>query len=268
MRASRSLAAALLLPLLASVGCNDLLDIDGADSGVINVPTYSNTPGQYLLNPLGIFYEDASLEFPTPTPGACGNIPFDPDEDGLQLSGFPTMNVGPHLVLTLPAVEDTLYRELDSGFHLYRRIAAGGLSHTPGDTITIDVPGEAAFPASTIRVRTAEAFSFPPVGVPAVNDPLTITWTPAPVPGSVMRFSLRYAGETSIGELDQQLVCIFTDDGEATIDGTFLMGWVNATGGQRQVVATRIRSANVEISEKARLTMISTFQVPTPPLVQ
>lgn len=264
MRASRYLVAALLLGTLA---CNDLLETDGVDSGVINVPTYSNGSGFFLVNPLAVFYEDASLTFPQPTTGACGTIPFDPDESGVLLSGFPTMNVGPHLVANLPASEDTLYRELDSGFQLYRPSAVGGILHTPGDTLTVTVPGDLGFPAGVIRVRTAEAFEMADVAVPAVNDPLTVTWTPAPLAGSVMRYSLRYASERSIGDLDEQLVCIFEDDGEGTIDASFLQGWVNATGGQRQVVATRIRSANAELSEKARLTMLSTFQVPTPPFI-
>lgn len=268
MRAPRPLVAALLLSLISTAACNDLLETDGSDSGVINVPTYSNTPGQYLLNPLAVFYENANLTFPSPTVGACGNLPFDPDETGLVLSGFPTMNIGTHVVMTLGTEEDTLYRAFDSGFHLYRPGGSGGLLHTPGDTLTIDVPGDTKFPASTIRVRTAEAFEFVEPGVPAINDPLTITWTPAPEPGSVMRFSLRYAGEQSIGPLDQQLVCIFADDGEGTIDGSFLNGWVHSTGGQRQVVATRIRSATVEVSDEANLTMISVFQVPTPQLIQ
>lgn len=266
MRAHRPLAAALVLTVLSTAACNDLLETNGADSGVINVPTYSNTPGQYLINPLGVFYEDASLTFPQPTTGSCGELPFDPTQTGVLLGGYPTMNVGPFLTLARPGVEDTLYRELDSGFHLYRAGGIGGFLHTPGDTITVEVPGDAKFPAATIRVRSAEAFELGAVGVPEINESLTINWTAAPAPGSVLRVSLRYAGETSIGALDRQLVCIFDDDGEGTIDGSFLNGWVTATGGQRQVVATRIRSANVEVSDKARLTMISTFEVPTPPL--
>jgi hypothetical protein len=258
MRASPLLAAATALALSA---CSDFLDTSGnADTGIITVPTFSDGGGGYLLSPLGIFYAESDLTLNVGNPGACSVLPYDPAQLPTT-GGFSTMNVGPFLLADFPARQDTLYLAQEGGLRFYRPGQAAGLLHTPGDTLVVTVPASANFPGTTILTRTAEPFDMDEVGVPALNNDLTVTWTAAPHPGSVMRYSLRYATENSPGGPDQQLICVFADDGEATIDAGFLQGWVTAVG-SRQVLATRIRYRQAEVDERHRLALVSSFDRP------
>lgn len=256
---------AALLPVavlaLATTACDDVLEPRGVDSAFISVSTYANGSGGYVLSPVGQFYEDANLALNPPVAGLCELLAFDPDESE-TISGFATLDAGPFILAQLPAREDTLYLGIESGLRIYRLGQQAGVAHTPGDTLTVVVPVSGAFPQASIAVRTAESFEIGPVGVPEVNQDLTLTWNASPQPGSAMRYALRYANAASTGELNEQLVCIFADDGEGEIDAGFLQGWLNAN--QREVVATRIRASEIQVNEGSRITMISTFQVPTP----
>ena len=246
---------------VVAIGCTDLTKGDDIDSAVITVATFSSGAGSYQISPIGLFYEKQNLGYTVPTAGACATRPFLEGDLG-QISGFGTMDVGPHLLARLPAREDTLYGVTQVGIRLYKLESIGGVPHQPGDTLTIGIPQSPRFPESSISIRTAEAFTFEPVPVPAVNQPLTVTWTDNAEAGSMMHFSLRYANEFSTGVLNEQVVCVFADDGSGTIDGSFLSGWVNSVAGERQAVATRVRAREVQPAAKKRVTIISTFQSP------
>jgi hypothetical protein len=250
---------------LLTTGCGDLLNTEGVDSAVVSLSTYSNGAGGYVLSPIALVYADGNVTYTPPISGQCGTAPFDPDET-TNVSGGETMNVGPFILTDLPTRQDTLYGVVEFGIRLYRLGALGGMLVNPGDTLTLTILEGGEFPAAAVDIRTAEDFSFDPVPVPDINVDIELAWRGAAEPGSQMRYSLRYANELSTGVLNEQLVCIFADDGEATIPANFLQGWVNAVGGQRQVVATRIRSREVQVDDKSRVTLISTFQVPTPQL--
>ena len=62
-------------------------------------------------------------------------------------------------------------------------------------------------------LKTAEAFTHDAVGTGAEGAPLTINWTAAPSPGSLMTFSLRFNSSGTAATPDAQIYCVFADDG-------------------------------------------------------
>lgn len=260
MRAPILLAAALVL---ATAACNDLLESEGVDTAVVSLSAYSNGSGGFLLSPVAIVYANGNVQLDQPSVGQCGTIAYNPNASTV-FGGGATMNVGPYMLADLPDRQDTLYSHVEFGIRLYRLGHQGGVLYTPGDTVTITIPAGTDFPETAVDVRTAEEISHDDVPVPAVNDPVTLIWRGEAEPGSAIRYSLRYANELSNGALNEQVVCFFSDNGTAQIPGSFLQGWVNATGGQRQVAVTRIRTREVQLSSDSRIAILSTFQAPTP----
>ena len=127
------------------------------------------------------------------------------------------------------------------------------------------VPGAAVgFPTVTLSARTSEEFTYDPIPDPTAIGPIAFAWTPAPVSGSSMVLSLRYANELSSGEVNEQIYCGFVDDGSATIPSVLTAGWVNSLDGRRAIRATRFRSRTTLLDEGRRFTFISTFTLPLP----
>lgn len=258
MRVHALLVAASSLLLSACEIFND--DSTDIDTGVITVDTYTDGGAGFQVFPLAIFYRDADLTFNLPELNTCRVLRYVPDNDD-QVANFPTMNVGASIQAALPGGTADLVANSNFGVTVYRPDVV--MPHAPGDTLRIVVPSNDQFSASTIAVRTAEAFTLGPVGTTETNQNLTVEWTAPPEPGAFMQLALRYETETSQGGLNEQTVCMFADTGEGVIFAGNLVGWNNAMNDNREAVATRIRSRVVEVNSTKRLIAISTFTVPT-----
>lgn len=261
------LSAPVLVALtVVSASCTNLLDAPSGSAGFVTMEAREAGTGSFVVTPLAVFYGQTNLRFNPGQPGTCAIQPYTDDDPPFNSGN--TLDVGSRIITNLPARQDTLLLVNEFGFRLYRSPNAGGIPLVPGDTFSLTVPGGTGFPAAAMSARTAEAFTFDSVGVPAVNQPLPITWSAAPVSGSTIVFSLRYGNDRSAGVVNEQLACWFNDTGSGVIDPGWLDGWIRAMGGLREVSATRLRSREVQIDANTRLAIISTFSVPTPSLFQ
>jgi hypothetical protein len=248
---------------LTAAGCLDVSIPNSGRAGFMTVSTYDDGASAFVISPVAAFYASSGIAFDAPVAETCQLLAYAPVVN--VPSSASTVDAGERVVLTLPLRVDTLLPQDEFGFQVYRHGAATGIAHAPGDTLRITVPGGTGFPAAALAVRTAEDFTHDPVGVVPQGEDMTITWTAAPEPGSIMLVSLRYANELSSGEINQQVRCSFTDDGSATIPGFLLTGW-NATVGDQETVFTRMRTAQVELGGDARMMVLATFNRPLPPL--
>lgn len=164
--------------------------------------------------------------------------------------------------------EDTLHVVEQFGLRLYRTLLVAGIPVTPGDTLAVTIPGSIEFPGLTIRTRTAEVFTFVDPGAPVVGEPVNLTWRSPGAPGSTMVFFLRYANSIAPGGVpNEQIVCGFADDGSGTIDPSYLNGWQSAPPTSRAIAATRLRYNEIQVDSRTRVTIVSTFEIPTPPII-
>lgn len=112
----------------------------------------------------------------------------------------------------------------------------------PGtDSAVITIPGAAGgFPALTVTGATVEDFTVEPVADSAAIGGLPVRWSPATRPNTAMEISLAYSGSGSTTEMDTQVVCTLTDDGEFLVPRQYLDGW-QAAGDDAQPLAREVR---------------------------
>jgi len=220
----------------------------------------------YTMRPEAAFYDNTDLSYVPFATDTCLVTNYFPSTSIINGS-LQFLNAGAFLQTTVSGRVDSLLPIPNVSLRVYQSPNAGGIPYTPGDTLSVVIPG-GTFPASAISVRTAEAFTHGAIGVPAENEALPLTWTPATVAGSQMTFSLRYANSFSTTGLNEQIFCSFVDDGAATVPPTVLGGWVNALNAQRQTRATRVRSREVTVDARTKLSLLSTFSQPINSIVQ
>lgn len=257
--------AAFALLVLSTGACVDTLDIPDARYGVVSLAAYQDDVTGVAVAPEVVFYDKTDLRVSPPVVDSCVVSSYNPNPSvGASAA---TLSGGDSLVITVRSRSDTLRPFFIGALAIYRPPTGRVIPLVPGDTVSLQVPGSAGgFPAVTANTRTAEAFTHDPVVLPATGQPLTLTWTPAPVPGSQMTFSLRYANAFAADQTpNEQIFCGFADDGSGTIRPDVLDFFRNAPAASRSVRAIRIRVKEVVIDSRTRLGFISTYGVPLLP---
>lgn len=257
----RVLSVAALL--LATTACLETLDPPTGRLGIIVMDTYESG-SDYVLKPIATFYDQTNAAFAAAHTDTCFVAPY---SVGGTFTNVLTMSVGEELSMVTPNGIHALVPENAIGYLFYQAEAATGIVHTPGDTVQVQIPGNGTdYPAVNITVRTAEEFTHDAVPVPADGDTnIDLVWSPAPEPGSIMSFSLRYVTPGSqTGLINQQVFCGLADDGAHTIHSSLLNGWRNAQDGLRDLKVTRLRYSEVTVDTRTKLNLVSTFSLPTP----
>lgn len=258
MRA-RVLSIAILV--LAITACVDTLPVPNGRFGTITAGAYDNGGGSWVMRPEAAFYDKTDLSYVPAVGDTCVITFYSPIQT--VNAGLLTMNAGGFLFTSIGGRVDTMAPQPGIGLRVYAAIRPLGIPFTPGDTLSVTVPGSpTGFPASAIAIRTAEAFTHAPVDVPAANANLPLSWTPAPSAGSQMTFSLRYANSVSGGGLNEQIFCSFIDDGAASINANYLEGWRTALNNNRSTRALRVRSREIVVDSRTRLSIISSYGQP------
>lgn len=258
MRARLLLLAVLTL---ATSACLETLQPPNGRFGTITVAALDNGGGSFVMRPEAAFYDKTDLSYVPATSDTCVLAAYNPTQ---TVSGsLFTLNAGDFLFTSIGGRTDTLVPIPNINIRVYTPLRPFGIPYNPGDTLSVTVPGAPrGFPASAITVKTSEAFTHGAIGVPAANADLDLSWTPATAPGSQMTFSLRYANSFSTGDLNEQVFCSFVDDGTGVIDSDYLSGWRNALNDNRTTRAARVRSREVLVDGRTRLSIISTYGQP------
>lgn len=258
--------APLAALVLATGACIDPLEAPDGRFGTVNVRTVGNGVDSYALVPEAAFYGETNTTIGSFVGDTCVIAAYSATQQG---SFAQSLNAGDQVILNISGRTDSLRPIANSSIRYYTLGANGVIPFIPGDTLRVTVPGATpGYPAATAQLRTAEPFTHDPIGVPEANQDITVTWTPAPAPGSQMTVSLRYANSFSPGPLNEQAFCSFTDDGSGTIRADFLNGWRTALNDSRETRLNRLRTTEVLVDPRTRLAVISTFGRPLPSLVQ
>lgn len=250
--------------VLALGACLSPLEVPYGRFGTISVRTFDDGAAGYLMAPEAAFYDQTDLSYQPYPSDTCFVLDYAVPNNS-NFTTARTLDAGEYLVTNVSGRTDSLAPVPGIAVRLYEAMAPFGFPFVPGDTLTVTVPGATnGFPAGTVRVRTAEAFTHGAIGVPAANEAIPLTWTAATSPGSQITFSLRYANSLSTGALNEQVFCSFVDDGSATIRAAYLDGWRTATNDLREIRVVRVRANEIEIDSRTRLALVSTYGLPLP----
>jgi hypothetical protein len=154
-----------------------------------------------------------------------------------------------------------------SSFIRYEMGLGQYLLFSPGDTVTVNIPGAIdGFEPMVAKVRIAEPFTADTIPDYVLGQGLNLTWSPAPAPGSFMIASLRYNADGSSAEPNVEISCIFEDDGTGFIPANFAQAWGSAQPETRSYLFTRVRESFESFDSRTRTRLQSLYDVPTPPL--
>ena len=255
----------VLLGALSLAACNDRFGPAKEKTGFISATAYDAGGGAVAMRLLGAFYHYDGLDGSPGTPETCTGAPFSLIPP--TIATLPTVSAGQYLYTEIGGRKDTLFQASGLGFLAYQLVTVNAIPYTPGDTLKLEVPGETGgFPEALLKVRTAEAFTHDAVGNPADGQPLTITWTAATSPGSLMVFSLRFNASGTAPTPDTQIYCVFTDDGAGQVSASLAAIWGSSQLVSRSVRATRVRLDEVEIDGNTKVTLFSYFERPLAPV--
>jgi hypothetical protein len=259
----RALRPLFVLPLLAvTTGCLETLTARPERVAFLYAVAHDNG-GVPALRVNGVVYEAPNLNVSIGNPGTCQIGIYSSTPTG---SNAPTLDAGPSFTAMVSGNSASLARIVAGRFTRYDMTAGTSIAYTPGDTLRIDIPGGASggFPASFIRVRTAEAFTHDPVPVPETTAPLDLAWSAATVPGSVMTIALRYSTVEGSTLPNAEIYCVFADDGTGSVPTSYAALWAASAVASRSYEFTRVRESSVLIAERTRARAFSFYAVPTP----
>lgn len=260
MRAFRLL---LVLPLLATLtACLESLTARPERVAFLYAIAHSDG-GNDVLRVNGTVYEAPNLSIGIGTPGTCQVGVYSTTPGGDQP---PTLDAGASFTATVSGNSAPLPRIVAGRFTRYDMAEATSIAYTPGDTLRVDIPGGAAgsYPATSIRVRTAEAFSHDPVPVPEEGEPMNLAWSPAVVAGSVMTVALRYSTVAGQTIPNVEVYCVFDDDGSGVVPASYATLVAASEVASRSVEFARVREASIIVAERTRARAFSFYSVPTP----
>ena len=254
----RHLRLSALLASLALVACLDPEPVPESDYGVIGLTTVVSG-SDTTLSPEALFYRTGPLGLPTSRVASdqCQIAVYPTPSPNTQLPRF--LDAGDSVAVSAVASTKYLFPTIDANGESYVLRAADRFPFSPGETITITVPGvPGGFANGTISVLTARGFTMGPISPsPPTGEGLDLTWTPAGDDSTKLLVSLQYG----VGQLqaNEQIFCSLVDDGTAEVSNLLLTRWRTATTGSRKVEAARWRVAAKEVSGGVLL-VVSAFE--------
>lgn len=255
----------LLLVTAATIvvaACNSAMtELKSVPYGFVTVSARKQG-SSYTASPVATFYDASGLSVPTATdPWDSCRVQSYSRAAGTSLGAvFPSMSAGSAIPFRLGTRTDSLFPVTVGPETQYRVRSASGVPYTPGDSISVTIPG-AAYPALSFKARTAEAFAVDSFGMPTVGQRIDLRWTKGADFNNTMVFAFRYAG-VGADTLNTQVYCQFKDDGADSIPARLVSAWVSSP--VRGWAAARVRTYVSAVSKGGYFDFISTFDVPTP----
>ena len=258
--------------LIASAACSALDKLITVQQSVPYATISMNAQAsgnKYVTTPSAFFYRavgNTAVNFTTVgTPNNTCNVrPISnlAGIDTLPLVASP-VDAGPFVTVQLSGLVDSLLAPSAQSVGYRLPPPTVGRPFVPGDLATFSWAGNSSgFPAASISLQTAEAFTMPQAVFAPSGQDLQLSWTPAATSGSVMNVTISYPVANSA----QQIYCQFVDDGAASIPASFFSAFPNIVAGNPVGVdAIRMRTTLVQLpGSGAIINVISVFEVPNP----
>jgi hypothetical protein len=221
----------------------------------------TSVDGRHVARPEGVF-----VLTPNPptadsrwAPDSCVAGEYRPQVFG----SVSDLAAGDSILVTLGDATAVLRPVNRFGFQQYV-LAHDTVSYTPGTAVRFVIPGASGgFPPATISsVMPLAVTSISPIPArPATTEPLVVTWDPAGDGSTTFELLLLYTLEGAT-DFNQQVVCWWRDDGQASIPGELLQGWALSEF-QRRIEVTRFRTERQVIGENV-LFLLATFDTIPP----
>lgn len=171
--------------------------------------------------------------------------PFQPGDVSITLHG----NVD-----TTTRVVPLLQKVTAEGAHSWINDSLPNFS--PGsDTVTFKATGVAGgFPPFSIRAPTVAPYTPQPVDDSVTGTGIRVQWTPSPNPSTAMQIALQYTDSASTtGYPNVEIICVARDDGDFTINRTFVGPWeqagVDSLHVHRGVAFTRFLTTTSQVGD-------------------
>lgn len=251
----------LMLPLVLTLtACLDTALPVSERVGLVDVRAFSNG-GTPVVRARAVFYRIAGLQIFPAQPQDCALFAYTPpvpSNDAAQ-----TITAGPQVGFTVGAISENALPVPGAAFPIYNFVAGSYLNFVAGDSVLVSIPGSSnGFAAMSIKTRLAEPFTASPIPAWVANEPLVLTWQPAPAPGSLMVVSLRYNTSPGSTQPDLEIACAFPDTGSGTISSTLANGWGQAQSGTTEFAFIRLRERIVEFDDLTRARVRSIYEFP------
>ncbi|HUF27816.1 MAG TPA: hypothetical protein VMM18_12650 [Gemmatimonadaceae bacterium] len=247
--------------------CLNTAEPFGADTdyGFLVLEARTAPEAGFVVNPLAIFYRTGPVLLPTSQTALDTCFVRAIEDDGSAPVYPPTVHAGEPLTMLLSGMQTTLTRQNVAGTWMYLPDpgTAGSVTFTPGDSVTITIPGAAdGFASLTQKAKTAEPFTHSPVEVPLEGEPVQLRWTASTILGSKMLVSLRYSPASAPGTM-RQIICDLTDDGVYDIGSIISDEWRTSDPLPGDITFSRWR-ITTDLGRNSAFLTISTFELPTP----
>jgi hypothetical protein len=251
----------LMVPLVLSLtACLDTQLPVRERIGLVDVRAFSNG-GTPVVRARAVFYRIAGLQIFPAVPQECGLYGYRPPVTADNAGQ--TITAGPQVSFTVGAVTENAVPTPLATFPIYNFSAGTFLNFAAGDSVLVTIPGAPnGFEAMAIKTRLAEPFTANPLPAWVPNEPMVLTWQPAPAPGSVMVVSLRYNSTPGSTQPDLEIACAFPDTGSGTIPLSLANGWGEAEPGTTEFAFIRVRERVVEVDDLTRARVRSIFEFP------
>ena len=242
-----SLLAVALLP----AACRSF-EVESTQIALIRVPTTLDGD-QYNSAPSAFFIEGTGISLASTIVGQEGCFvrtltPVPTNQN------FTYLDAGASVTARFGGAPAEMTKRVDLNRTTYELPEGSSMSFTPGENITVTIPGAAGgFPARTISAPTAPAFTPGDITLPALEtDNMTVTWEPAPtIVGTAMFYSFKYSTTGAI--IDKEIACVFADDGSGVVSSAALAEYrassVRSGTAQRGLItANRVGSAITHVT--------------------
>jgi hypothetical protein len=248
--------------VLAVVACDQLTKPAALDPyGFMVMNTRVRTSGVYTTQPTAYFY--TSYQINLASAGAawdsCRVYPYDPTATS---SGSSYLPAGSSLGVSVSGRSDVLVPASTTTAGPYN-MSAAGIVFTPGDTVTLTIPGDkSGFPASTVVAKTAEPFTVDPMVTPNLGQGMPLRWSTPTDNNSAMLFTFLYSNSGG-STPNEEIYCTYFDNGQDSVPAYLMNKYVVSP--YKSALVQRLRTAIYDVpGTKATFNVISTFDRPLP----
>ncbi|MCU0649646.1 MAG: hypothetical protein MUF00_16770 [Gemmatimonadaceae bacterium] len=257
----RSVVGLLVLACAVVGACDSALSVsDQPVVGAVSLRSVPNAARGAVVGGDAFFLSGSSLSVPDPS--------LVPDSCVLQaVDTSVTFNrgntaAGNAIGLRVGSADGSM--PLSSSESRYLIAPGTRLDYQFGDSVRITVPGQAGgFPAASTFAPLAEPFTLAAFTPPAVGQPAAFRWSPAGTTQSAIVLTVRFRPAMT-GQTGRQALCSLRDDGVFDMPARIYDG-LRDTGVLDRLTAVRFRTRAVEVSRRATLYVLSSFEVNVPP---
>lgn len=260
---SRRTLPLLFALVLAVAACDQLTKVAATDPfGFMVMNARARSAGGYSTQPRAYFYTSYQVNLASAASAwdSCRVYPYDPNS--VPPGGGSYLPAGSSLAVRVSGSSAVLAPASTTTPGPYD-MATSGLAFTPGDTVTLTVPGDrAGFPAATVSSKTAEPFTVDSLVTPTLGQAMPLRWSLPADNNSAMLFSFFYS---NIGASvpNEEIYCTYRDRGADSVPAYLMNKYVLSP--VRRALVQRLRTQIYDVpGTKATFNVISTFDRPLP----